>query len=59
MFDFNFAEDFVLITPKFDTSLNVKIIEKGIDTTDAYENVLIDNSQLEYGNYYKKDILYF
>ncbi len=45
-------EDFDLITPKFNTRLNIKILNKGIDKTDSFENTLIDWSRIEYGNYY-------
>ena len=46
-------EDFTLITPKFDTKLHVKILDKGIDKIDSYENTLIDWENIQYKNYYK------
>lgn len=46
-------ENFTLITPKFDTKLNIKIPQKSIDTTGTFDETLLDWSQLKYANYYK------
>ena len=46
-------EDFTLITPNFNTKLDVKILDKGVDKKDTFENTLIDWSKIKYDNYYK------
>ncbi len=46
-------EDFCLLIPKFETKLNVKILDMQMNKTDTFENVLIDWSKVKYKNYYK------
>ncbi len=46
-------EDLVLITPKFDTKLHVKMFDLGTDKTGTYEETLIDWSILKSKSYYK------
>lgn len=46
-------EDFTLITPKFETELNIKIIDKDINKTGSYEETLIDWQQLKNIDFYK------
>lgn len=48
-------EDFDLIIPKFNTKLNVKILDKGVNKTDTYENTLIDWDNIKYVDYYKSN----
>ena len=51
-------EDLVLITPKFDTKLHVKILDLGIDKIGTYEETLIDWSILKSKSYYKTNHYY-
>ena len=46
-------EDLVLITPKFETKLHVKMLDLGIDKVGTYEETLIDWSILKNKSYYK------
>ena len=45
-------EDFTLITPKFDTKLNIKIFEKSINKTGSYKETLINWDKVKYDDFY-------
>lgn len=47
------SEDFDLLSPKFKTKLNIKILDLKIDKTGKYDDTLLDKTQLKYENYYK------